>query len=67
MQQDIRWERQQGIEIEERNKVTLCQTFLEYVIELAEVEWEDMFVNRGQLGRSILGIMAVKLYQTDGV
>ena len=67
MQQDIRCERQQGIEIEERNKVTLCQTFLEYVIELAEVEWEDMFVNRGQLGRSILGIMAVKLYQTDGV
>ena len=60
MQQEIRWERQQGIETEDRNKITLCQRFLEYVTEAAEVELEDMFVNRGQLGQSIMATMAVK-------
>ena len=60
VQQEIRWERQQGIEIEDRNTITLCQRFLEYVTDVAEVEWEDMFVNRGQMGQSIMGIMSVK-------
>jgi hypothetical protein len=58
VQREIRWERSQEIEQTGEHTLTICQRFLERVTDSAGIQWEDMFVNRGQLGRSIMSLMS---------